>query len=106
MDKRLILFLSFCLAFALGFVAGTFWSSIPAPSSTSQSVTMPPVDTLDLTDMEARIAQALEDPDFKRVHDHLSREMPMQMDLPTKPEPPQERIPMSERPPVKFRVKE
>ena len=45
--------------------------------------------------------EALKDPDFKRVHDHLMRENPIQMTLPEVHEN-VESVPMSERPPIQF----
>jgi len=106
MDKRFVLFLSFGLVFVSGFSAGVLWRSSFQPSAPSLlpavsclSSTMPSADVIGL---EAQIAKALEDPDFKRIHDYLNRENPIQLEIPTKPEPPQEQVPMTERPPVRF----
>ena len=97
MYKRFFLFLSFVLVFALGFVAGTRWRS---PS-------LPPAPTLSIPDDETRIAKALEDPDFKRIHDRLTRERPMQLKIPELHESTaQDPTPMSERPPIQFTLDE
>ena len=105
MGKRLVLLLSFVSVFALGFVTGTLWrSAVVAPSvSTTETAAIPSSDVIDLAEAETRIAKALEDPDFKRIHDYLNRERPMQLQIPAShEEPPQDKIPMTERPPVKF----
>jgi len=107
MGKRLVLFLSFSLVFGLGFVAGTLWRSTTVVPSTATSGDLSTETNDDLWSQfpftEAQIAQALEDPDFKRVHDYLNREQPVQLNVPNiREETPPEQIPMEERPPVHF----
>ncbi len=117
MNKRFILFFSFVLVFVFGFALGAFWRSFVDHSSVSarenvrvtpsNALSVPSSETIELSEAEARISKALEDPDFKRVHDLLQRERPVQMNLSTKEESeaPQERLPMGERPPVRFTLK-
>ena len=55
------------------------------------------------TTEEEKLAAAMEDPDFKRVHDFLARENPMQMNLDAPKSSKTEKIvPFSERPPIQF----
>ena len=99
MGKRFVLFLSFGLVFALGFVIGRSTNCDLRSQSQEGNCDLCSQPSAD----EDRIAKALEDPDFKRIHDYLNRERPMQLQIPAlHEEPPQEKIPMTERPPVKF----
>ena len=109
MGKRFVLFLSFGVVFALGFAAGVLWRpsfQLPVPSLHPILLhsTVPSAEIINLTEAEAQIAKALEDPDFKRIHDHLNQQRPMILEIPTKSatSQEQEKIPMSERPPVRF----
>ena len=107
MGKRLVWCFSFVSVFALGFAAGALWrlscdhsAQLPNCDLRSQP---PNCDLRSLDDDETQIAKALEDPDFKWVHDHLTRERPMQLNVPKRhEEPANEQIPMAERPPVRF----
>ena len=102
MSKRFIWFLSFGFVFILGFAAGVLWRS--SIETSSETVALPAAEVVAILDDEAQIAKALEDPDFKRIHDYLNRVHPLQLEIPMRAKPPQEQIPMSERPPVRFTV--
>ncbi len=109
MGKPLVLFPLLLGVFVFGFVAGVAWQRSEAPSVVAEPVIsaeyrLNNAETLDVSEAETRINKALEDPDFKRVHDLLSRENPIQMNIPPRETAPEKPIPMSERPAVKFSV--
>ena len=59
------------------------------------------------SDEEKAISQALEDPDFKRVHDFLTRENPIQMNIDSSRERPKnDTRPFSGETPVRFSLSE
>ena len=90
MGNRFVWSFSFVLIFALGFAAGALWRSpydhrtqFPVPCDhRSQSAGNCDLWSQPDDDAEARIAKALEDPNFKRIHDHLTREQPVLFDFP------------------------
>ncbi len=84
------------LLFFLGFLSGTLWQTLMIRNMLQSVFLQPPVvetqprsvpDAADQVKMqpqtsdEEKMEKALEDPDFKRVHDFLMRENPIQMDL-------------------------
>jgi hypothetical protein len=89
MMKPKILFVVILFAvFFAGFLSGSLWQTLLQnlrQVSIEQSVhpiteaaeKMPPT----LLPDEEKISQALTDPDFKRVHDYLMREKPIQMKI-------------------------
>lgn len=107
---RQILRISISLAVLVGvFCLGLFCgrSHKPVPSAPVSAVSVEPGDG-ELSEAERRMAKALDDPEFRRVHDHLMRDNPVQLNVPPLPGPAPEKpvVPMSERPPVRFNLNE
>lgn len=102
---RILVLLVFLSGFSFlgGFFFGRSRQSEPV-SSAQVSVVSVETEDDDLSEEERRMAEALNDPDFRRVHDHLMRDKPIQMNVPVLSNPATEKpgIPMSERPPVRF----
>lgn len=98
-DRMLRTFLTILLlgsVFGLGLFGGVLWQARygerpeqtspptdPAPSPKTPETTENEEENL--TEEERRIAEALEDPEFKRLHDHLMREQSLKMNIPTLP---------------------
>ncbi|MDR0706008.1 MAG: hypothetical protein LBF88_13630 [Planctomycetaceae bacterium] len=97
MKHNIILIILLFTVFFIGFLSGSFWQALlqsrlqvsaelPAASSAETknknigTENIDPVTPSQLTE-EEQTTQALTDPDFKRVHDFLIRESPMQMNL-------------------------
>jgi hypothetical protein len=95
MKRSILLIILLFMVFFIGFLSGSFWQvflqnrlqvsaepSVVSPAEiknigTENNDTVTPSK---LTE-EERVMQALTDPDFKRVHDFLIRESPIQMNL-------------------------
>jgi hypothetical protein len=84
--------------FFIGFLSGSFWQAL-LQSRLQVSAELPVSSHAETKDIgtenigtvtpsqlteEEQVTQALTDPDFKRVHDFLIRESPMQMNLENK----------------------
>ncbi|MDR1963784.1 MAG: hypothetical protein LBQ50_08390 [Planctomycetaceae bacterium] len=90
MRQTIMLIIVFFVVFFIGFLSGSFWQTllqnqrqVLVIDSSVAPVTSPTAETVKpnkLTE-EEQITQALTDSDFKRVHDFLIRESPMQMNL-------------------------
>lgn len=98
------------LVFFFGFFCGIRYEQVKSPDQADSGVA-PAIRTesktdpenVELSEEERRILKALEDPEFKKIHDLLIRENPIQMDL-ALPEPDSQKdeTPISDRPPVQF----
>lgn len=125
----LVLFLLF-IVFFLGFLTGARWQAdrpilVSLPQKTvkqdrlgetvknnvvqKHSVSEKKEKKSELSDEERQITKALEDPDFKRLHDHLMRQNPIQMNIPSlssSDSDSKENKPMSKREPIRFSLPE
>lgn len=71
----------FLFVFAAGFYCGQQTATKAERSSVPTTVSIPSADDVSVLSADEQIGKALEDPDFKRLHDFLQRETPMQMKL-------------------------
>ncbi|MDR0336196.1 MAG: hypothetical protein LBI18_03800 [Planctomycetaceae bacterium] len=98
MKQHILLLILIFVVFFIGFLSGSFWQVflqsqlrvaveqpivLPAETKNIASDNIGTGTTSKSTE-EERVIQALTDPDFKRVHDFLIRESPMQMNLESK----------------------
>lgn len=90
--------------FFLGFLCGLSRQRPENISSAPVSIVLVEPKDDELSEKERQMAEALNDPDFRRVHDHLMRDRPVQMNAPALPGSVSEKsvVPMSQRPPVRF----
>lgn len=123
MSRYVYYILAICFTIAVfnsGFLAGVFWQRsrpvrIPLPfendlvTDAQKSVDPADLDGTKWSDEERRMAEALKDPDFKRVYDYLMREHAVKFDIPTRPLVETDKTkpePMSERTPIRFSLSE
>ncbi len=89
MKSNNLLFVLLPVVFFLGFLGGMYWQTLMIRSA-MRSVPRSPaevqapsviVQSAPPSSAEEGLSQALEDPDFRRVHDFLMRDNPIQMNL-------------------------
>jgi hypothetical protein len=98
MKRNIILLVLLFTVFFIGFLSGSFWQALlqsrlqvfveppvasPAKINETKNIGTENIDSVTSSKLteDEQVTQALTDPDFKRVHDFLIRESPIQMNL-------------------------